>query len=366
LKDVGGAGGGAGVIVKPGAHQGGVTGERNGGAEPVTSGGVAGRELGLLRPAAARARKDVGGAGVGATHQGGVTGERNGGAELVTSRGVAGRELGLLRPAAARARKDVGGAGGGAGVIIITGTHQGGVTGERNGGAEPVTSSGVAGRELGLLRPAAARARKDVGGAGVGAGVIIITGTHQGGVTGERNGGAELVTSRGVAGRELGLLRPAAARARKDVGGAGGGAGVIVTPGTHQGGVTGERNGVAEPVTSGGVAGRELGLLRPAAARARKDVGGAGGGAGVIVTPGTHQGGVTGERNGGAELVTSRGVAGRELGLLRPAAARARKDVGGAGGGAGVIVKPGAHQGGVTGERNGVAELVTSGGVAGQ
>ena len=177
---------------------------------------------------------------------------------------------------------------------------------------------GVGGAQLGLLSPDAGRARERVGGAGVGLpGDVAVRRPDQGRVAGEGDSAAEPVVGGAVAGAQLGLLRPEAGGARKDVGGAGVGLPRdVVARRRDQGGLAGEGDRPAEPVADGAVGGDQLGLLRPSAGGAREHVGGAGVVAAVSRRP--DQGRVAGEGDRVAEVVVGSAVAGAQLGLLRP------------------------------------------------
>ena len=219
-------------------------------------------------------------------------------------------------------------------VVVIKGPDNSRAARDRDGAAEQIVRRRVGGGEFLLLGPHPARARKDVGRAGVGAPVVVALGPDDGHVARDRDVLAESIARRRVGGGEFLLLGPHPARAHEDVGRAGVGAPIIVVIGPDNGRVARDRDGVAKVIVLCRVGGGEFLLLGPHPARAREDVGRAGVAAPVGVGRSPDDGRVARDRDGPAEAIVRRCVNGVEFRLLGPRHARAREDGGRAGVGA--------------------------------
>ena len=155
---------------------------------------------------------------------------------------------------------------------------------------------------------------------------------HRVEVDGDR--GAELVVLGAVGGGQLGLLRPDRPAAHEDVGGAGPHlAGDVVELRADQSRGPGECDGRTEEVAGGAVGGGQLLPLRPHAVDTDEEVGGAD----ALLSRGgiarsTDERHIAEKGDRGAEEHVGSAVVGGEHLQLRPGAAGAREDVGGAGG----------------------------------
>ena len=207
VKEVGGAGGVAVVIVSPRSDDGDGAADRDGDAEEIALRAVVGKELGdLYGIRGVRDVEQVGRAGVGAVvvvvgcpDDGDGAADRYGSAEEIALRAILGQEFGDL--IACRYVKQVGRAGAAAVVVVSEGPDDGGGAADRDGEAEDVERRAVVGEELGDL--VARGGVEEVGGAGGGAVVVVPEVPDDGGGPVDRDGPAELVVCRPVVGQEL-------------------------------------------------------------------------------------------------------------------------------------------------------------------
>ena len=374
-----------GVAIR--AHHHGVAAERDRVAELIIGSAVAGGELPVLRPyslARAGAGEDVGRtltrirADVVAisAHYQQVAAERDGPAEVITNRAVVGVEFLLLRPERGAAGEDVG--------RTLTqhrtevakhSAHHQRVAAERDGVAEEITSRAVAGGEFLLERPTCPAARENAGRALIRCQAdVVVRNAHDHGVAAQRDRSAEGVRRLAVVVGELRLQRPdlIAAVVAEDVGRT-----LIpfhtdvVIRRAHHHGVTAERDCVAEVIIGRAVEGGEFLLLRPACAAAAEEVDRTlihvQSRADDVVIRRAHHQRVAAERDGVAEVITPRAVVGGQFLLQRPDRPAADEDVDRALIRIrAVVVFRRAHHQGVAAQRDGMTEVITAHAVRGQ
>ena len=152
---------------------------------------------------------------------------------------------------ARRGVEEVARAGAGAVVVVEECPDDGGGAADRDGPAKMLLLLAVVGQELGDLL--ASGRVKDIGRPGVVAVILTPVGPDDGGSAVERDGMAESVVLRAVVGQEFGNLL--AREYVEQVGGAGVGAVVVVPHGPDHGGGAADRDGPAEQIVRRAVVG---------------------------------------------------------------------------------------------------------------